>query len=113
MKKLKKCPFCGGDPIGPIVSFLGEDGDDILWEVYCNECFVSQEGRTEEETTEAWNRRYAEEVCELSKQPCGLAPMGTHCTDCRHFTRPKEKCKHNYVMGNGGAIVCMHCGEVQ
>lgn len=25
----------------------------------------------------------------------------------------KENCKHSYVTGLGGAIVCMHCGEVQ
>ncbi|MEY8367567.1 Lar family restriction alleviation protein [Anaerovoracaceae bacterium 42-11] len=51
-KKLKKCPFCGGE-----ASIIGHS---TIW-VYCNECLgQTAAGDTEEEAIEAWNRRVGE-----------------------------------------------------
>lgn len=52
MKKLKKCPFCGGE--------AEIAGDKIFW-VICKECTAETKCfDTREEAIEAWNRRAEE-----------------------------------------------------
>lgn len=69
MKNLKKhCPFCGCTDAEVIDVSNGYPWvNHPVWEVGCPTCGFWVQGESEEEVTEAWNRRYPHEYLPLPK----------------------------------------------
>lgn len=56
--KLKPCPFCGSTYVyKDFGTRQSEEGLEIIWEVYCNNCDASIKNEDADKAIEAWNRR--------------------------------------------------------
>jgi len=101
MKRLKKCPFCGGDAE---FADYGQPGEFEDWAVYCKSCRIAmlapgpEEGciATREEAAKAWNRRAVPKTTQILTDILDGTPL---LYPCDKLWSPEGWCKDHCKPG--------------